>query len=154
LRSASSKAPSNDADPPTLIGERYRIEAPLGRGGAAQLYRVLDLTRGHTLALKLLNDSHKPKMRELFELEYQTLASLDHPRTPKVFEFGSDARGVYYTMELLEGGELSQVAPLPWRTVCDHLRDASQALGLLHARLASAPTTRHEPGCSFRVMVA
>lgn len=134
MRSASSKAPSDDADFPTLIGERYRVEAPLGRGGAAQLYRVVDLTRGHTLALKLLNESQHPKLRELFELEYQTLASLDHPRTPKVFEFGRDPRGVFYTMELLEGADLSRGAPLTWRTVCDHLRDASQALGLLHAR--------------------
>jgi serine/threonine protein kinase len=37
-------------------------------------------------------------------------------------------------MELLEGEDLSARVPLPWRTTCAHLRDACQALGLLHAR--------------------
>ncbi|HKP61990.1 MAG TPA: serine/threonine-protein kinase, partial [Polyangiales bacterium] len=134
LRSAHSNAAPKDAPPPALIAERYRVESTLGRGGAARLYRVTELTSGKTLALKLLHSGVHPKLRELFELEYQTLASLEHPRTPRVFEFGSDALGVFYTMELLEGEDLRSSAPLPWRTVCDHLLDASQALGVLHAR--------------------
>ncbi|HKU41365.1 MAG TPA: protein kinase, partial [Polyangiales bacterium] len=117
-----------------LIAERYRVDAALGQGGAAQLYRVTDVATGRELALKLLHDGAQRRLRELFELEYQTLASLEHPRTPQVFEFGSDGRAVFYTMELLQGGDLSASAPLPWRSVCAHLRDASQALGLLHAR--------------------
>jgi hypothetical protein len=126
--------PAPDADTPAVIGERYRVEASLGRGGAAELYRVVDQASGRTLALKLLNKKLHGQMRELFELEYQTLASLEHPRTPRVFEFGSDPRGVFYTMELLEGGDLSRVAPLAWSDVCAYIRDASQALGVLHAR--------------------
>jgi len=117
-----------------LLAGRYRILAPLGKGGSAQLYRVLDVARGETLALKLMPRETHEKLRELFELEYQTLASLTHPRTVQVYELGSDVRGDFYTMELLPGEDLSEHAPVPWRDVCDYLRDASEALGLLHAR--------------------
>jgi tetratricopeptide (TPR) repeat protein len=134
LRSAHSQAAPKTSYAPTKIAERYQVEAALGRGGTAQLYRVLDAASGRTLALKQLRAGDKPKLRELFELEYQTLASLEHPRTPRVYEFGNDSLGPFYTMELLEGGDLSGSTALPWRTVCSYLRDASQALGVLHAR--------------------
>jgi tetratricopeptide (TPR) repeat protein len=134
LRSAHSQAAPRTSLAPVRIAERYQVEAALGRGGTAQLYRVRDAANDRTLALKQLRAGDKAKLRELFELEYQTLASLDHPRTPRVYEFGSDPLGPFYTMELLEGGDLSGSAPLPWRTVCSYVRDASQALGVLHAR--------------------
>jgi hypothetical protein len=37
-------------------------------------------------------------------------------------------------MELLDGGDLQQLAPLPWRTVCAIGRDIGSALSLLHSR--------------------
>jgi eukaryotic-like serine/threonine-protein kinase len=134
LRSAHSNAAPTPSQAPPTIAERYRVQGTLGKGGTAQLYRVVDTADDRTLALKQLRSGDRSKLRELFELEYQTLASLDHPRTPRVYEFGTDAHGSFYTMELLEGGDLSGTAPLPWRVVCGYLRDASQALGLLHAR--------------------
>ena len=135
LRSATSTA-SHDrhSSEPALIAGRFRIEAPLGKGGAAQLFQVVDVARERTLALKLLSPGSHEKLRELFELEYQTLASLKHPHTVEVYELGRDERGDFYTMELLQGEDLSSCAPVPWRAACDYLRDASEALGLLHAR--------------------
>ena len=48
--------------------------------------------------------------------------------------FGIDAAGPYYTMELLEGSDLRESAPLPWTEVCALLRDVAAALALLHSR--------------------
>ncbi|HTU62332.1 MAG TPA: serine/threonine-protein kinase, partial [Polyangiales bacterium] len=117
-----------------LIGGRYSVQAPLGKGGAAQIYRVLDTGNDSQLALKQLHASAAVKLRQLFELEYRTLASFDHPHTVRVYEFGHDQDGPFYTMELLEGGDLSCVGALSWRTACGYLADTAQALALLHVR--------------------
>lgn len=110
------------------------MQAALGKGGAAKIFRVVDAASGTELALKQLHTNAAEKLRELFEREYQTLASFDHPNTVKVYEFGHDRFGPFYTMELLEGEDLGGCAPLPWRTACRYLADAAQALSVLHAR--------------------
>jgi len=117
-----------------LIGGRYQVQAALGKGGAAQIYRVLDTGNNSQLALKQLHAGAAAKLIELFELEYRTLASFDHPHTVRVYEFGHDVHGPFYTMELLEGVDLGDVGALTWRTACRYLADVAQALGLLHAR--------------------
>lgn len=117
-----------------LIAGRYRFERALGEGGAAQVVCVTDVSRGVKLALKRLDPRAGPKQRTLFELEFHTLASLQHPHIVKVFDFGRDEAAVFYTMELLEGTDLRDRAPLPWREACAYLHDAAQALALLHAR--------------------
>jgi tRNA A-37 threonylcarbamoyl transferase component Bud32 len=117
-----------------LAGDRYRIERTLGAGGMGAVYQVLDESTGQRLALKRLHAAGSTKHAELFEREYQTLASLHHPRIVRVFEYGVDEAGPFYTMELLEGSDLSERAPMAWREVCACLRDAASILGLLHAR--------------------
>lgn len=53
----------------------------------------------------------------------------------EVLDFGIGDQGQrYYTMELLGGHDLQQLAPLPWRKACAHLRDVATCLALLHAR--------------------
>lgn len=132
--SPAERAASEVRALPALIAGRYRIEAGLGRGGAAQVLRVTDVSRGAQLALKRLAWSAKPRLTAQFELEYQTLASLKHPRIVEVYEYGRDPDGAFYTMELLAGEDLRDRAPIPWREMCRYLRDAAEALGLLHAR--------------------
>ena len=76
---------------------------------------------------------------ELFEREYHTLAQLVHPRIVRVFDFGLAAEGAYYAMELLEGGDLQERSPLPWRRACALARDVCSALALLHSRRKELP---------------
>ncbi|HVZ36596.1 MAG TPA: serine/threonine-protein kinase, partial [Polyangiaceae bacterium] len=119
---------------PALIAGRYRVEGTLGTGGAGQVFRVTDVARNRELALKRLHAGASKGVTALFELEYQTLAGLRHPRIVEVFEYGRDEGAAFYTMELLQGEDLKDRAPMPWREACLYLRDAAQALGLLHAR--------------------
>src|SRR5262245_57797521 len=92
------------------IAGRYRIEELLGRGGTATVYRALDLRTGKECALKRgWADSARKLQRRgsLLEREYHTLAQLAHPRIIEVYEYGVDALGPFYTMELLAGSDLS-----------------------------------------------
>jgi hypothetical protein len=121
---------------PERIGERYRVQGLLGRGGMAAVYRVVDGER--EVALKQLQLPEQARNREaierLFEQEFRTLAQLDHPRVIRVYDYGCDPGGAYYTMELLDGGSLTDCAPLPWREACGLIHDVCSSLSLLHAR--------------------
>ncbi|MBN1655661.1 MAG: protein kinase [Deltaproteobacteria bacterium] len=123
---------------PTIIDERYRVEKTLGRGGMAVVYQVFDTVTEQTVALKLLLPEHdRRKLAEitnLFEHEYQTLVQLAHPGVITVYNYGKSDTGPYYTMELLDGGDLHELAPLGWKETCSLLLEVCSALGLLHSR--------------------
>ena len=70
----------------------------------------------------------------LFEREYHVLSRSRHPRIIEVYDYGVDAEGPYYTMELLDGADLRELSPLPWPRACRYLRDVASSLALLHAR--------------------
>ena len=117
-----------------VFSGRYRILSELGRGGMGAAYRALDQATGRIVALKTLQQA-SPALIALFEREYHTLASLAHPRVIEVYDFGLTADGRrYYTMELLPGSDLMELAPLPYAQVCAHACDVATSLALLHAR--------------------
>ncbi|HMJ13906.1 MAG TPA: protein kinase, partial [Polyangiaceae bacterium] len=131
-----SRAPMKSTDG-ELVGARYRIQRTLGRGGMGVVYAALDTTTGQELALKRLRVG-KPltDARELllFEREFLTLVHASHPAVVSVYDYGVDELGPYYTMELLDGGDLQALSPLPYREACSALRDVLGALALLHSR--------------------
>jgi WD40 repeat protein len=96
--------------PGDVIG-RYRLERPLGAGGFGEVWLAEQRTPvRRPVALKIV----KPGMdtRELvarFELERQTLASLDHPSIAKVFDAGATPRGrPFFVMEYVPGKPITQ----------------------------------------------
>src|SRR6195952_5681911 len=132
-------APSTPSDrhPRRVIAHRYEVKEQIAHGGMGMVYRVLDRSSGQERALKRVlfsNPARKSFYTSAFEREYQVLAGLDHPRIIRVFDYGVDAEGPYYTMELVRGRDLERAGPLSFREVCLHLRDIATSLSLLHAR--------------------
>jgi tetratricopeptide (TPR) repeat protein len=70
----------------------------------------------------------------LFQQEYRVLAELAHPRIIQVHDYGVDSAGPYYTMELLGGSDVANLAPMRWLEVSAVLRDVASALTLIHSR--------------------
>src|SRR4051794_29852231 len=88
--------------PGTKIGSHFEVEALLGRGGAAVVYRVRDERDGRRLALKQLCPGPGARTAMLtaqFEREYYTLCQLAHPRIVAVHDYGVDRGTLFYTME-------------------------------------------------------
>jgi eukaryotic-like serine/threonine-protein kinase len=123
---------------PEVIAERYRVLEILGLGGMGAVYRVFDDSTHREVALKRLQvpaqADDRAVIEALFEQEFRTLAQLDHPRVVRVYDYGTDRDGAYYTMELLDSVGLGDCAPLPWREACVLAHDVGSSLALLHAR--------------------
>jgi tetratricopeptide (TPR) repeat protein len=116
---------------------RYEIKAEIARGGMGAVYRAYDRLAERDVAYKRLivpEARVRARFAALFQREYNTLAQLAHPAIVEVYEYGYDEHGPFYTMELLDGHGLTDLAPLPVREVCRVLRDTASALALLHAR--------------------
>ena len=128
----------NEGEDRALAGNRYQLQRVLGRGGMAVVHEAFDTVRGECVALKRMRRHDDPEKHarnaQLFEREFHTLAQLAHPRVVAVRDFGLDADGAYYAMELLDGGDLQAAAPLPWQKVCAIAHDLCSALSLLHSR--------------------
>lgn len=144
----SSAATPQSADPtveiarrsdiPGRLVSRYRLLEKLGEGTHAAVYRACDDTTGRVLAFKQLlgqaTAAERALQEALFAREYHTLIRLKHPRVLEVFDYGVSEAGPFYTMELLEGQDLHQLAPLPYRDVCAHLCEIASVLVLLQTQ--------------------
>src|SRR5688572_1823828 len=96
------------------------------------VYRVYDRVERATRAMKRLigGAGSSSLLQEAFEREYHVLASLKHPRIIRVFDYGVDDRGPFYTMELIEGDDMRRAAPLSFKKACSYLRDIATSLSL------------------------
>jgi serine/threonine protein kinase len=89
------------------IDGRYRVEALLGEGAVGAVYRVVDISSGHVLALKQWNaEILSTEVRSRFLRETTALDSLDHPNIIKVFGHGMAGNVPYMVLEHLEGQTL------------------------------------------------
>ncbi len=77
-------------EPGSLINDRYRITALLGRGGMGDVYRADDLTLGQTVALKFLPSRLQADTRWLdrFHNEVRMARQIAHPNVCRVYDVG------------------------------------------------------------------
>jgi eukaryotic-like serine/threonine-protein kinase len=135
MRSGSRPDSVQSDSSEALIAGRYELLRPLAKGGMGEVFLARDLATGDSVALKRVRDGQlrRPKVLAHFRAEYHALSRLRHPRIIKVHEFGVFDGVPYYTMELLDGKDLRDLGPVPYREACGYLRDIASSLALLHA---------------------
>src|SRR5476651_232201 len=97
--------------PGTLLAGRFRIVAPLGRGGMGEVYRAEDLKLGQTVALKFLPDDlmHDPARLAQFHNEVRVARTISHRNVCRTYDIG-DADGLpFLTMEYVDGEDLASL---------------------------------------------
>lgn len=142
---------------PQLLADRYLLQSRLGRGAMGQVYLAKDKkfdTRNvavKTVRQDILNsdDLEEGEAITRFEREAQAAASIQHPNTVSVTDFGETNEGIFYlVMEYVEGETLHRLlrreGTLPVRRAVHLLRqiadgvDAAHDLGILHRDLKPA----------------
>ena len=113
--------------------DRFELLGELGAGGMGAVFRVRDRQSGRVLALKsLLHDGRMGRKR--FLREFSAIARLSHPGLVQVEEYFETEAGACFTMELVEGADLSGVMGRPWRELVPTLGQVLDALAYIHRR--------------------
>lgn len=121
-----------------LVGGRYRILAPLGQGGMAQVFRARDERLQREVAVKIVDlTSSDPGSAERFHREAIATARLNHPGIVTIFDAGSDGHSAYLVMELLPGRSVAEIlrdsGPFAPREAVRIAGRVAQALVATHA---------------------
>src|SRR5208283_4199424 len=111
------------------IGDAYRLLELLGRGGMGIVFRAHEAALDREVALKVLalDPILSPEAYARFEREAKLAARLDHPNVVPIFAVGQRNTVAFYTMRLVRGGTLEDMAAdhtaLDFQHAVDILRD-------------------------------
>lgn len=88
--------------------DEYRIEALLGRGGMARVYRGVDVHLHRYVAVKVIDTPYQSESEYIkrFEREAQVIAQLSHPNIVQLYRFGETDGFIYMVMQYVEGADL------------------------------------------------
>ncbi len=152
---AHGSAPPSTGAWPKVPG--YKIESELGRGGMGVVYKARQIDLQRTVALKMiLAGAHASAAQlERFKAEARAEARLQHPNIVQVYEIGEHDALPYFSLEFVDGGNLSQKAagkPQPPRDAARLIEILARAAhyaherGIVHRDLKPANVLLASPG--------
>jgi len=139
-RPSSSSASGYEANyvPGVTLLDRYRIVAPLGKGGMGEVYRAEDLKLGQSVALKFLPASllRSEDAVARFHREVRLARQVSHPNVCRVFDVGEADGQTFLTMEYVDGEDLAslmrRIGRLPPDKALDIARQLCAGLAAAH----------------------
>lgn len=92
-----------------VLAGRYELVKVIGDGGMGRVYRGVQLSTGGRVAIKIMDAwDHDASTVKRFRYEAETTASLSHPNTVRILDFGSDDDLFFLVMEYLPGTDLTR----------------------------------------------
>jgi tRNA A-37 threonylcarbamoyl transferase component Bud32 len=120
VRASGDRPATADAgtfQPGEVVGDRYEIVAPIGRGGMGEVYEARDRLLGETVALKTIICTALDDSAAIARLKREVLLArkVTHVNVCRILEFGVQNRAVaqgdeavpFFTMEFLRGETLA-----------------------------------------------
>src|SRR5713226_1266249 len=131
----------------TTLG-KYKILAPLGQGGMANVYRARQENLDREVAVKVLPPWYAADRNfvERFNLEARLIARLSHPNIVTVHDFSESNGHLYIVMQLVDGGTLKQIL--------DASHDAEGAGTSFSPSMSSPNSSPHSPPGTMDVLEA
>src|SRR3984893_12581049 len=117
----------------------YEILSAIGAGGMGEVYRARDTRLDRIVAIKVLPThlADRSDLRDRFEREARTIASLNHPHICTLHDIGQQDGIDYLVMEYLEGETLAQrllKGSLPVEQVLQFAIEIADALDKAHRK--------------------
>jgi eukaryotic-like serine/threonine-protein kinase len=122
---------------PRYLGE-YELIEEIARGGMGVVYRARQEKLNRLVALKLIRSGSLAGVDDLrrFRQEAEAIADLDHPHIIPIYEIGQDDDQPYFSMKLIEGGNLTRHIP--------RLKEDPGAVAALMVKVARAVHYAHQ----------
>lgn len=121
---------------PSIPG--YQSIRQLGRGGMGVVILADDLTLERKVAIKLVSHglSGSKSLRDRFDSEVKTLASLHHPNIAQLFSAGEYGDVPYFVMEFVDGTTLDEHSkePLNSETAAQLMVTLANAIDYCHSQ--------------------
>ena len=124
--------------PGTLLAGRYRIIAPLGKGGMGEVYRADDIRLGQPVALKFLpaalaaDAGHLERLKDEVSIGRQ----ISHPNVCRLYDIAEAEGHHFLVMEYVDGEDLAsllrRIGRLPGDKALEIARDVCAGLAAAH----------------------
>ena len=123
-----------------VVDDRYLLEAQIGSGGMARVFRATNRKNGKRVALKEIyvpTNDQAETIRGWFRRELKALMLIDHPNVLQLIDHGETVDGIPYVVtELLEGFDLEDAIatrhPMPEAVLVDVALQALSAFETAH----------------------
>ena len=122
-----------------VLGELgdYELLEEVGRGGQGVVFRARQKSLNRIVALKVIGLGQWATKAHLkrFRLEAEAAASLDHPCIVPIYEVGERDGQCYFSMKLVEGGQLDEVvkdAPMSIRQAVEFIARVARTVHYAH----------------------
>jgi uncharacterized membrane protein YgcG len=150
LAAMNSVVGNSVVGPGVSLAGRYRLDEPLGSGGAGHVWRAVDLVLKRQVAVKLLRADAvgDPEARARFRAEARNASRMSHPCVAQVYDYCEDGSPdvPFLVMELVDGPSLAELLAAGPPGVLAELRRLD-----LRPRLAWVPTSAQAPGTVLSV---
>src|SRR2546427_10799994 len=115
----------------------YELLEEIGRGGQGVVYRARQKSLNRIVALKVIGLAHWATEAHVkrFRMEAEAAAHLDDPRIVPIYEIGERDGACYFSMKLIEGGQLDKVVGselMPGRKAAELIAKLARTLDYAH----------------------